>query len=166
MLLAVPSTMRITLQRLQRLGLYIFSFSDFLHLSFSCSCNLLECLVRQNLFWTQAAFFKRTAAGGVLLWTKSNERSSYTVMTTESINQLGPAVRALKSFVKPMMLIPAWPKAGPALMIAGVALPAGIWSFTMFCYFLATKHTSLKSVIMVKRWPYCWSPTSVWNILS
>jgi hypothetical protein len=46
-------------------------------------------------------------------------------------------VRSLNSFVKRPMLTPCWPSAGPTGG-AGVALPAGIWSFTIPVTFCAT----------------------------
>ena len=57
-------------------------------------------------FSTPAAFLSKTAAGGVLVM-KSNERSSYTLITTGIIIPAWSAVRALNSLVNPMMLIPA-----------------------------------------------------------
>ena len=57
-------------------------------------------------FSTPAAFFQRTAAGGVLV-TKVNDLSSYTEITTGMIIPAWSAVRALNSLVNPMMLIPA-----------------------------------------------------------
>src|SRR4029079_12934784 len=52
------------------------------------------------------------------------------------IRPVCPAVRALKFFTKSMMFTPAWPNAGPTGG-AGVAAPAGIWSFTMPMTFFA-----------------------------
>src|ERR1700691_4659719 len=83
-----------------------------------------------------AAFFSRTAAGGVLV-TKVKVRSTYTVITTGMIR---PAislfwVRALNCLQNSMMLTCAWPSAGPTGG-AGVALPASICTFTWVCTFL------------------------------
>src|SRR5499427_11132516 len=77
-----------------------------------------------------AARFNRIDAGGVLVM-KVNERSLYTETTTGMIS---PSisfwlVRALNCLQNSMMLICAWPSAGPTGG-AGVALPAGICSFT------------------------------------
>src|SRR6476620_8180396 len=47
-----------------------------------------------------------------------------------------PAVFALNSLQKPMMLTPCWPSAGPTGG-AGLALPAWIWSLTTARTFLA-----------------------------
>src|SRR5207302_6850927 len=82
-----------------------------------------------------AARFRRIDAGGVLVM-KVKERSVYTVITTGMIN---PAIslleaRALNCLQNSMMLICAWPNAGPTGG-AGVALPAAIWSFTNPCTF-------------------------------
>src|SRR5699024_5653671 len=92
-----------------------------------------------------AACFKRTAAGGVLV-TNVKERSSYTVISTGITVPACSCVRALNSLQNPIMLMPAWPSAGPTGG-AGFALPAGIFNFTKSIYFFATRHTSLTSVM-------------------
>jgi hypothetical protein len=80
----------------------------------------------------------RTAAGGVLV-IKEKERSAYTVMTTGIIMPMSFFVRSLNSLVKAAMLMPCWPRAGPTGG-AGVALPAGICSFTNpVIFFCATE---------------------------
>ncbi len=73
---------------------------------------------------------------------KSNERSSYTVITTGINIPFWSAVRALNSLVKPIMLIPACPSAGPTGG-AGVAAPAGICNLTMLATFFATRQNLL-----------------------
>src|SRR5215831_7427991 len=77
-----------------------------------------------------AARFNRTEAGGVLVM-KEKDRSLYTETTTGMIN---PSISfwlvlALNCLQNSMMLICAWPSAGPTGG-AGVALPAAICSFT------------------------------------
>src|SRR5436305_12278560 len=57
-------------------------------------------------------------------------------MTTGMIRPDCDAVRALKFFTKSMVFTPAWPNAGPTGG-AGVAAPAGIWSFTIPMTFFA-----------------------------
>ena len=74
------------------------------------------------------SFLISTAAGGVLVM-KVKERSAYTVMTTGIIRPMSFLVRSLNSLVKAAMFTPCWPRAGPTGG-AGVALPAGICSFT------------------------------------
>ena len=57
-------------------------------------------------------------------------------------------VRSLNSLVKAAMFTPCWPRAGPTGG-AGVALPAGICSFTYPVTFCATKeHLHLKNVVV------------------
>src|SRR5271157_3250502 len=77
-----------------------------------------------------AARFNRIAAGGVLVM-KVNERSLYTDTTTGMIRPSSSfwLVLALNCLQNSMMLICAWPNAGPTGG-AGVALPAAICSFT------------------------------------
>src|ERR1700751_3065305 len=75
-----------------------------------------------------AAFFSRIAAGGGL-GMKVNERSAYTVISTGMIIPGWPCVRALNCLQNSMMFTPCWPSAGPTGG-AGLAAPAGIWSFT------------------------------------
>src|ERR1700758_5270663 len=77
-----------------------------------------------------AARFSSTDAGGVLVM-KVNERSLYTDTTTGMISPSNSfwLVLALNCLQNSMMLICAWPNAGPTGG-AGVALPAAICSFT------------------------------------
>src|SRR5262245_50675456 len=77
-------------------------------------------------FSMPAAFFKSTAAGGVLV-TNVNDRSLKTVMTTGMMRSPCCAVRALNSLQNCMMFTPCWPSAGPTGG-EGLALPAGTWS--------------------------------------
>src|SRR3954453_22842877 len=74
-----------------------------------------------------ASFFRRTAAGGVLRM-KVNDLSEKIVISTGRIVSW-PCVRALNSLQKAMMLMPCGPSAVPTGG-AGLAFPAGIWSFT------------------------------------
>src|SRR2546421_12120845 len=75
-----------------------------------------------------AAFFKRTAAGG-LLGMKVNDLSLKTVMTTGRMSPACFWVAALNSLQNAMMLTPRGPSAVPTGG-AGVACPAGICNFT------------------------------------
>src|SRR6185437_10244668 len=86
-----------------------------------------------------AARFSKIEAGGVLV-IKVNERSLHTVTTTGMISPSSSLalVRALNCLQNSMMLICAWPRAGPTGG-AGVALPAGICSFTCPTAFFAIK---------------------------
>src|SRR5574340_286265 len=68
--------------------------------------TLLKWQLLPEPFSTPAAFLSKIAAGGVLV-TKVNDLSSYTEITTGMIIPAWSAVRALNSFVKPMMLTPA-----------------------------------------------------------
>src|SRR5271166_2232266 len=81
-------------------------------------------------FATPAARFNRIEAGGVLV-IKLNVRSLYTVTTTGMIRPSSSLalVFALNCLQNSMMLICAWPSAGPTGG-AGVALPAAICNFT------------------------------------
>src|SRR3979411_2207414 len=80
------------------------------------------------------AFFTRIAAGGVLRM-KVKDLSVKIVISTGRIVSW-PCVRALNSLQKAMMLMPCGPSAVPTGG-AGLAFPAGIWSFTNPDTFLA-----------------------------
>src|SRR4029077_5043987 len=84
-----------------------------------------------------AARLSRIEAGGVLVM-KVNERSLYTVITTGMISPSISfwVVRALNCLQNSIMLICAWPSAGPTGG-AGVALPAAICNFTKPVTFFA-----------------------------
>src|SRR5947199_6293736 len=73
-----------------------------------------------------AAFFKRTAAGGLFVM-KVNDLSLKTVITTGKISPACFWVAALNSLQNAMMLTPRGPSAVPTGG-AGFACPAGIWS--------------------------------------
>src|SRR6266705_6571909 len=73
-----------------------------------------------------AAFFKRTAAGGLFVM-KVNDLSLKTVMTTGRMSPACFWVAALNSLQNAMMLTPRGPSAVPTGG-AGLACPAGIWS--------------------------------------
>src|SRR6185503_7853450 len=72
-------------------------------------------------------FFSRIAAGGVLVM-NVNDLSEKIVISTGRIVSW-PCVRELNSLQNAMMLMPCGPSAVPTGG-AGLALPAGIWSFT------------------------------------
>src|SRR5213083_243989 len=73
-----------------------------------------------------AAFFNRTAAGGLLVM-KLNDLSLKTVITTGRMSPACFWVAALNSLQNAMMLTPRGPSAVPTGG-AGFACPAGIWS--------------------------------------
>src|SRR4030095_12146610 len=73
-----------------------------------------------------AAFFKRTAAGGLFVM-KVNDLSLKTVITTGRISPAFFWVKALNSLQNAIMLTPRGPNAVPTGG-AGFACPAGIWS--------------------------------------
>src|SRR5438128_10872633 len=73
-----------------------------------------------------AAFFKRTAAGGLLVM-KVNDLSLKTVMTTGKISPACFWVAALNSLQNAIILTPRGPNAVPTGG-AGLAWPAGICS--------------------------------------
>src|SRR5213078_695835 len=75
-----------------------------------------------------AASLISTAAGGVFVM-KVNERSSKTVISTGMMRPFWSCVWALNALQNSMMFTPCWPSAGPTGG-AGLAAPAGIWSFT------------------------------------
>src|SRR5512132_2237102 len=73
-----------------------------------------------------AAFFNKTAAGGLLVM-NVNDLSLKTVMTTGRMSPACFCVAALNSLQNAMMLTPRGPSAVPTGG-AGLACPAGIWS--------------------------------------
>src|SRR5947209_7586479 len=73
-----------------------------------------------------AAFFSKTAAGGLLVM-NVNDLSLKTVITTGRISPACFWVAALNSLQNAMMLTPRGPSAVPTGG-AGLACPAGIWS--------------------------------------
>ena len=69
-----------------------------------------------------------------------NERSSKIVISTGVMRPgIEAEVEALNALQNSMMLTPCWPRAGPTGG-AGLACPAGIWSFTIVMTFLAMSH--------------------------
>ena len=84
-----------------------------------------------------ALLLDQDGRGGVLVM-KEKERSAYTVITTGMIMPISFFVRSLNSLVNAAMFTPCWPRAGPTGG-AGVALPAGICSFTYPVIFCATE---------------------------
>src|SRR5918998_2416528 len=126
MLRAVPSMVLMALSRLVvfKSGILVLAISSIL------AREIVPTFSRFGLpepLGTPAAFFKRSAAGGVLV-SKVKERSAKTVMTT-GIFKSGSicAVLALNALQNSMMLTPCWPSAGP-MGGAGLAFPAGTWS--------------------------------------
>src|SRR3989442_9352982 len=79
-------------------------------------------------FSIPASFFRSTAAGGVLVM-NVNVRSLKIVTSTGVIIPCACAVLALNCFTNSMMFTPCGPRAVPTGG-AGVACPAGTWSFT------------------------------------
>ena len=84
-------------------------------------------------FSIPAALMRSEDAGGVFI-TNENVRSSYTEISTGTISPTIVLVFALNSVTNCPMFTPACPNAGPSGG-AGVAFPAGIWSF-IFVTFL------------------------------
>src|SRR5207249_1960878 len=82
-----------------------------------------------------AAFFSKTAAGGLLVM-KVNDLSLKTVMTTGRMSPACFWVAALNSLQKAMMLTPRGPSAVPTGG-AGLAWPAGICSLISAIFSLA-----------------------------
>src|SRR3954454_16675174 len=129
MLRAVPLTERIaaSISKQFRSGILILAISA------TCAWVILPTLVLCGSAEPLARLTARlmsTGTGGVLVM-KVNERSEKMVITTGMINPSWslPDVFALKALQKSMMLTPCGPSAVPTGG-AGVALPAGIWSFT------------------------------------
>src|SRR5580765_6545527 len=136
MLRAVPRTDRIAASSSKqfRSGILILAISSI------CAWVILPTLVlcgSGEPFAIATARLIRIGTGGVLV-IKVNERSEKIVITTGMIRPSWslPEVLALKDLQKSMMFTPCGPSAVPTGG-AGVALPAGIWSFTLAVTFLA-----------------------------
>src|SRR5215475_10870519 len=134
MLRAVPFTLLIAVSSdaAFRSGIFCLAISA---TCFSVTFPTLSLLGAPEPLAIPAARFSSTEAGGVLVM-NVNERSVYTVITTGIIS---PAislfwVRALNCLQNSMMLLCAWPSAGPTGG-AGVALPASICNLTDVCTF-------------------------------
>src|ERR1700758_3568138 len=134
--LAVPRTLLIALSTdaAFRSGIFCFAMSS---TCFAVTLPTLSLFGVPDPLAMPAARFNRIEAGGVLVM-KVNERSLYTETTTGMIS---PSISfwlvlALNCLQNSMMLICAWPSAGPTGG-AGVALPAAIWSFTYPLIFFA-----------------------------
>src|ERR1043166_6045943 len=91
-----------------------------------------------------ASFFRRTAAGGVFRM-KVKDLSEKIVISTGRIVSW-PCVRALNSLQNAMMLMPCGPRAVPTGG-AGLALPAGICSFTNPVAFFAIELLELSGLV-------------------
>ena len=144
MLRAVPSIMRAACSSLiafksAALTLTISMICDFVTLPPFALFGLPE------PFWIPAAFFRRTAAGG-LFSTKVKERSAYTVITTGIIIPDCACVAALNSLQNAIMLTPCEPSAGP-IGGAGFAAPAGTCKRTMPVTFFAIFMVSLVNIL-------------------
>src|SRR5216684_4959162 len=133
---AVPRTLLIAVstEAAFRSGIFCLAMSS---TCFSVTLPTLSLLGVPDPLAMPAARFNRIDAGGVLVM-KVNDRSLYTETTTGMIS---PSisfwfVRALNCLQNSMMLICAWPNAGPTGG-AGVALPAAICNFTKPVTFLA-----------------------------
>src|SRR6202051_3180261 len=127
--LAVPRTLLIALSpdAAFRSGIFFFAMSS---TCFAVTLPTLSLFGVPDPLAMPAARFNRIDAGGVLVM-KVNERSLYTDTTTGMIS---PSISfwlvlALNCLQNSMMLICAWPSAGPTGG-AGVALPAAICNFT------------------------------------
>src|SRR6267142_3475348 len=129
MLRAVPLTLLTSAssEAAFRSGIFCFAIS---WTCFSVTLPTLSLLGVPEPLAMPAARFNRIEAGGVLVM-KEKERSVYTLITTGIISPTISLleVRALNCLQNSMMLIWAWPRAGPTGG-AGVALAASIWSFT------------------------------------
>src|SRR5436853_6644037 len=97
---------------------------------FSVTLPTLSLLGEPEPLATPAARFSRIEAGGVLVM-KVNDLSLNTEITTGMMRPSSSFefVLALNCLQNSMMLMPAWPSAGPTGG-AGVALPAAICNFT------------------------------------
>src|SRR3954453_14439953 len=102
-------------------------------------------------FSSRSASLIRTAAGGGLVM-KSNDRSSYTVISTGMMRPFSCAVCALKALQNSMMLTPCWPSAGPTGG-AGFACPPGICSLIMVRTFFAISRSSSPGRSRARRAP-------------
>src|SRR3989338_1333791 len=97
-------------------------------ISFTCALVTLPTLAVFGVaepFSTLAAFFKSSAAGGVLSL-RLMVRSSKMVISTGMMSPIISDVNALNLVTNSWMLTPCGPKAVPTGG-AGVALPAGAW---------------------------------------
>src|SRR6184192_710628 len=94
-----------------------------------------------------ASFLSSTAAGGVLVM-KVNDRSLKIVTSTGVTIPAWPWVRALNCLTNSMMLTPWGPSAVPTGG-AGVAWPAGTWSFTTAVIGLAIRSLSMSLQLQV-----------------
>src|SRR5215472_13789767 len=149
MLRAVPFTLLMAASRLAAFKSGIFCLAMSLT-CFSVTLPTFSLLGAPEPLAIPAARFSSTEAGGVLVM-KVKERSLYTVITTGMIR---PAislfwVRALNCLQNSMMLICAWPNAGPTGG-AGVALPASICNFTCACIFFGAM--LLVNPVLQKPW--------------
>src|ERR1700740_2770992 len=117
-----------------RSGIFCFAISS---TCFSVTLPTLSLFGAPEPFAMPAARFSKIEAGGVFVM-KVNERSLYTLMTTGIMRPSSSfaLVRALNCLQNSIMLICAWPRAGPTGG-AGVALPAAICSFTEPVIFFA-----------------------------
>src|SRR5215831_4935163 len=150
MLRAVPFTLLMAASRdaAFRSGIFCLAISA---TCFSVTLPTLSLFGAPEPLAMPAARFRNTEAGGVLVM-KVKERSLYTVITTGIMR---PAislfwVRALNCLQNSMMLICAWPSAGPTGG-AGVALPASICNFTCPCTFFGAICLYSFEVLLGKR---------------
>src|SRR6266545_788523 len=136
MLRAVPSTVRMaaSMESVLRSTSLVWAISRTcarVTLPILSLCGTAEALAMP------AARLSRIAAGGVLT-TKVKDRSWKIVTTTGRIRPSCEPVWALKPLQNSMMLTPCWPSAGPTGG-EGLALPAGICSFTTACTFFISE---------------------------
>src|SRR4051812_589292 len=129
MLRAVPFTLLIaaSMEAAFRSGSFCLAISA---TCFSVTLPTLSLFGEPDPLATPAARFNKIEAGGVLV-IKVNDLSLNTEITTGMMRPSSSfeLVLALNCLQNSMMLMPAWPSAGPTGG-AGVALPAAIWSFT------------------------------------
>src|SRR3989442_6850405 len=140
MLRAVPATERMAASRSKQLrsGILILAISS------TCFCVILPTLFLCGSADPLARFTARlisTGTGGVLVM-KVKERSEKIVITTGMIRPSWSFadVLALNALQKSMMLTPCGPSAVPT-GAAGVALPAGIFSFNRAVTFFVIRLT-------------------------
>src|SRR5690349_3671287 len=136
MLRAVPATDRLAASRSKqfRSGILILAISS---TCFSVIWPTLFLFGSAEPLARLTARFTSTGTGGVLVM-KVKDRSEKMVITTGMIRPSWslPEVLALKALQKSIMLTPCGPRAVPTGG-AGVAFPAGIWSFTFAVTFFA-----------------------------
>src|SRR5579863_12909 len=139
---AVPLTLRIAASTSKqfRSGILIFAISS------TWAAVILPTFVLCGSAEPLAMLTARlisTGTGGVLVM-NVNERSEKIVITTGMISPSWslPEVLALNALQKSMMLTPCGPNAVPTGG-AGVAFPAGIWSFTEAVIFFAIRKNPL-----------------------